>query len=90
MGVSIQMRPGTIMRSKGEPISITPGLRSRAAEILRSNFGSSPMEIDQDSASLLETLAAGASVYVGNDRNMWQQILTAVEEHNCVVVSLEY
>jgi hypothetical protein len=89
MGVSIKMRPGTIMRSKGEPISITPGLRSRAAELLRVNFGSSPMEIDQDSEPLLETLSAGASIYTGED-NMWQKILTAVQEHNCVVVSLEY
>ena len=90
MGVSIRMRPGTVMRSKGDEVTITPGARSKAAQILRERFGSSPMEIDGDYQEALELLAEGASVYCGAELNMWQQMLNAVRDHGCIVVSLEY
>lgn len=90
MGVSIEMRPGTIMRSKGDVIRITPGLRSRGAAALRRYFGESPMEIDTDHIALLEMLAQGAAVYVHDEDNMFLKIKMGVEGHGCVVVKLEY
>jgi hypothetical protein len=88
MGVSISMRGGTVMRSKSEPVDITPGLRSRAASVLEAYFGSSPMEIDQDHLRTLETLADGAAVYETN--NIWRTIIAGVRDYECVTIALEW
>jgi hypothetical protein len=90
MGVSISMRPGSIMRSKGDPIDITPGWRSQAAAILESAFGRSPMELGRDELPLLKSMAIGASVYASDDDNMWCKLMAAVEEHTIITVALEY
>ena len=90
MGVSITMRPGTVMRSKGGPVDITPGLRSRAATILRTYWGDSPMEINRDDLDTLAKLANGASVYASEDDNIWLKIMSAVNEHDACVIQMEY
>lgn len=89
MGVSISIRPGSVMRSKGEPVTITPGMRSRAASILTTMFGQSPFEIHKEDLPSLESMALGASLYVV-DENMWQQIIDMVNEHDVVTMALEY
>ena len=90
MGVSIMMRAGTVMRSKGEPKDITPGRRSHAASILRSMFGEAPFEIDEDSLHDLRRMSQAASVYTQDSDNMWLTIKEAVEEHHCVTIAMEY
>ena len=90
MGVSILMRPGTIMRSKGDPVNITQGFRSRAASVIRGYFGESPCEIDRDHLDTLRKLEAGASIYTNEGDNIWAKIGAAVHEHDCVVIVMEY
>ncbi len=90
MGVSILMRPGTIMRSKGTPKVITPGSRSRAAAVLQEVFGQCPLELDDDCLAALTQMAAAASVYTQDQDNMWLAIQQAVTDHHCVTITLEY
>jgi hypothetical protein len=78
MGVSISMRPGTIMRSRGEPMDITPGSRSKGAGLLERFWGPSPCEIDRGALPLLESLDAGASLYLLGEDSFWRKIATAI------------
>lgn len=89
MGVNIMMRPGTIMRSKGEPICITPGFRSKAAGQIERLFGSTPCEINRDDLYKLELLETGESLHL-NEGGFWHSIRVAVETYDSVVIDLEY
>lgn len=90
MGVSIEMRPGTVMRSKGAPVDVTPGMRSKAAKLIQERFGKSPCELDRDHIEALRAMADGASIYMDDDENIWLRMLKGIEEHDCIVVSLNY
>ena len=90
MGVSISMRPGTIMRSKGGPIDITPGWRSQAAMILQERYGQCPCEINADDLYELEWAARASSVHSSDSENFWKKIVDAVREHHSVVIDTQY
>lgn len=90
MGVSVFMRPGSIMRSMGEPVNITPGMRSQFVSVLEEQFGHCPMELHQDDGYRLGIMAAAASVYASSDKNAWQMLSDALAEHGVVTVTAEY
>lgn len=91
MGVSILMTPGIVGRNFGKQVDITPGWRSKAAEVLRDHWGDTPMQLlASHDLSTLQLLAAGASVYSSDEANIWIKIAAALDEHNTVTIVLEY
>ena len=90
MGVSVFMRPGSIMRSMGEPVNITPGCRSQFVDMFRQHFGDFPAELHQDDVWKLELMAAAASVYADAAGNVWMLLFAAVHTYNIVTVTAEY
>jgi len=91
MGVSIFLRPGTIMRPTGEPVNITPGLRSQFATQVRWMFGNFPIEMFRDGhhESLMD-MARAASVYTTDDDNVWLKLAMAVDANGVVTLFAEY
>ena len=90
MGVSISMRPGSIARSKGDLVSITPGWRSQAAKVMREHFGEFPLELHTDDISTLRKMEAGASLYTHDPENFWKTLADAVCDNDVVTVVAEY
>lgn len=91
MGVSIQMRPGSIARSMGDLVNITPGWRSQAASVMRDMFSDFPLELHATSdLQTLQHMAKGASVYTSDKENMWRILADAVIEYGVVTVVAEY
>lgn len=90
MGVSIVMRPGTIMRSKGKPEDITPGFRSAAASVLRDMFGETPFEVNRDDLERLTWMRRACTVYTLDEPNFWGRIEQAVEAFDSVVIDFSY
>jgi hypothetical protein len=90
MGVSISMRPGTVGRSLGVLVNITPGWRSQAASVLRNRFSGFPMELTavQD-LSMVQAMGDGASVYTRDEENIWKIIAEAMVEHGVVTLIAE-
>ena len=84
------MRPGSIMRSKGVPVDITPGARSKAVELLRAYFGDFPMEIHSDDLENLRRMESAASIYVSDEDNIWKKLADVIKEHSIVTVIAEY
>lgn len=90
MGVSISMRPGSIMRSLGKERSITPGWRSQAAKVLREYFGDFPMEIHAEDLETLRRMESAASVYTRDEENIWKIIADEIKDHSVVTLNAEY
>lgn len=90
MGVSISMRPGSVMRSMGGIQDITPGWRSQAAKVLRDYFGDFPMEIHAADLELLRRMEAAASVYTSDEENIWKKIADEICDYSVVTLTAEY
>jgi hypothetical protein len=91
MGVSVEMRPGTLKRSKGEPVDITPGRRSHfVMGIMVPVFGPSPIELTRDDLPNLELLALGESLHVHKNDSTFDKIITCVKENDACCLFFEW
>ncbi len=90
MGVSLIMKVRTCHRVYSHPVNITPGLRSRCAQILRERFGKAPHRLDREDLEIIEAWAQGASVCTSDEENVWKKIAQALNEHGGVEIEAEY
>lgn len=92
MGVSIMMSPGVPGRNRGKQVNITPGLRSRAADVLRQEFSNSPITLTAaEDLGKLALMASATRVCIFDDKdNFWKIIADAVAMHDAVTITLEY
>jgi hypothetical protein len=91
MGCRIWIRPGSIKTPKGEPIDITPGLRSLAASVIEHVFGPFPCEIfESDFGVQLDLMASAASVFTRDEENIWKVMHRAIMDHHVITVGVEY
>jgi hypothetical protein len=90
MGVSLIMKVRTAHHVYTNPVNITPGLRSRCAQILRGRFGDPPYRLDREDSYLIEALSEGASVYTSDEENVWKKIAVAIGDYGGVEIDAEY
>lgn len=90
MGVSLTMKVRTGHHTYGHPKDITPGWRSRCAQVLRERFGEAPHRLDSEDMHTIEEWALGASVYTADEDNVWREIAQAIGDYGGVEIEAEY